>query len=315
MGVFILYQHSRYSIIFLPKSLTPPTARHPLISPPPSIEGAGAEVHDPGAGAGGAGARDPGAGGTGAGGAGAGSAGAGSTGAGDPGAGGAGAGDPRAGGAGDGGAGAGGTGAEGTVQRRPFFVPPLPSSLPPPDSVLCQLQPDSTLPAPSPYAEQTDSFTERREPESCPAAPIRAVRIGRRVPRPRPPPVPGTHIMALRHSSVPLRVPLPPPPTSSLPAVPDPESDLARAASLTIPRLLATVVTGPSFDSTVASTVAELVDFAAACRLDYATSLVAEFESDCPPSVGGECALGTDVLEDSQEDFECLAVICWYCRF
>ncbi|CAI7926617.1 unnamed protein product [Closterium sp. NIES-53] len=40
--------------------------------------------------------------------------------------------------------------------------------------------------------------------------------------------------------------------------------------------------------------VAELVDFAAACRLDYATSLVAESESHCPPSVGGECALGTN---------------------
>ncbi|CAI7901463.1 unnamed protein product [Closterium sp. NIES-54] len=35
--------------------------------------------------------------------------------------------------------------------------------------------------------------------------------------------------------------------------------------------------------------------------------LVAESESDCPPSVGGECALGTDVLEDRQKDFECLA--------
>ncbi|CAI7911706.1 unnamed protein product [Closterium sp. NIES-54] len=29
--------------------------------------------------------------------------------------------------------------------------------------------------------------------------------------------------------------------------------------------------------------------------------------SICPPSVRGECALGTDVLEDRQEDFECLA--------
>ncbi|CAI7764399.1 unnamed protein product, partial [Closterium sp. NIES-54] len=29
--------------------------------------------------------------------------------------------------------------------------------------------------------------------------------------------------------------------------------------------------------------------------------------SACPPSVGGECALGTDVLEDRQEDFESLA--------
>ncbi|CAI7752340.1 unnamed protein product [Closterium sp. NIES-54] len=114
--------------------------------------------------------------------------------------------------------------------------------------------------------------------------------------------------MALRPSSVPLSVPLPSPLASSLPDVPDPESDLARAASPTVPRLLATVVTDPSFECTVASAlVAELVDFAATCRLDYATSLVAESGSDCPPSVGGECALGTDVLEDRQEDFECLA--------
>ncbi|CAI7906385.1 unnamed protein product, partial [Closterium sp. NIES-54] len=60
--------------------------------------------------------------------------------------------------------------------------------------------------------------------------------------------------------------------------------------------------------STAASAIVnELVDFAAACRLDYATSLVAESASVCPPSVGGECALGTDVLEDRQEEFECFA--------
>ncbi|CAI7843428.1 unnamed protein product [Closterium sp. NIES-54] len=76
----------------------------------------------------------------------------------------------------------------------------------------------------------------------------------------------------------------------------------------TVPRLLANVVTDPSFVSATASALlAELVDFPAACRLDYAASLVAESESDCPPSVGGECALGMDVLEDRQEDFECLA--------
>ncbi|CAI7797263.1 unnamed protein product [Closterium sp. NIES-53] len=40
--------------------------------------------------------------------------------------------------------------------------------------------------------------------------------------------------MALCPSSVPLRIPLPPPPESSLPAVPDPESDRARAASPTV---------------------------------------------------------------------------------
>ncbi|CAI7794934.1 unnamed protein product [Closterium sp. NIES-53] len=114
--------------------------------------------------------------------------------------------------------------------------------------------------------------------------------------------------MALRPSSIPLRVPLQPPPESSLPAVPDPESDRARAASPTVSRLLATVVIGPSFESTAASAlVAELVDFAAACRVDYASALVAESRSACPPCVGGESAFGMDVLEDRQEDFECLA--------
>ncbi|CAI7914409.1 unnamed protein product [Closterium sp. NIES-54] len=66
-----------------------------------------------------------------------------------------------------------------------------------------------------------------------------------------------------------------------------------------------------NFESAAASAlIAELLDFAAACRLDYAIALVAESaesESTSPPSVGGECALGTDVLEDRQEDFECLA--------
>ncbi|CAI7781429.1 unnamed protein product [Closterium sp. NIES-53] len=235
-------------------------------------------------GARGARAGDPGTGGAGAGGSGVGGAGAGGTGVGGAGAGGAGAGDtggvdPGAGGAGAGGTGAvsGSTGAGGHVQRRPFFVLPHSSSLPPPDS-------------------------------SCPASPVCPVRTGHPVPRPRPPPVPSTHVMALRPSSVPLQVPLPPPFESSLLAVPDPESDLARAASPNVSRLLATVVSDPSFESTSNSTLlVELVDFAATYHLDYATSLVAESQSDCPPSVGGECALGTDVLEDRQEDFECLA--------
>ncbi|CAI7848365.1 unnamed protein product, partial [Closterium sp. NIES-53] len=99
--------------------------------------------------------------------------------------------------------------------------------------------------------------------------------------------------MALRPSSVPQRVPLPSPPASSLADGPDPESDLLRAASPTVPRLLAIVVTGPSFESTTASAlVVELVDFVVAC------CIVAESEFDSPPSVGGECALSTDVLEE-----------------
>ncbi|CAI7794894.1 unnamed protein product [Closterium sp. NIES-53] len=144
--------------------------------------------------------------------------------------------------------------------------------------------------------------------QSRPASPVRAARTSRRGSRQRPPPVPGTHQMALRPSTAPQRVPLPSPPASSLPALADPLSDLARAASPTVMRLLATVVTDPSFESIAASAlVAELVDFAAHCRLDYAASLVAESESVCPPSVGGECALSTDVLEDRQEEFQCFA--------
>ncbi|CAI7868998.1 unnamed protein product [Closterium sp. NIES-54] len=114
--------------------------------------------------------------------------------------------------------------------------------------------------------------------------------------------------MALRPSSVPLHVPLPAPPESSLPEVPDPESDRAHAARPTVSRLLATAVSDPSFEFAAASAlVVEMLEFAAACCLDYATSLVAESASASRPSVGGECALGTDFLEDRLEDFEFLA--------
>ncbi|CAI7801944.1 unnamed protein product [Closterium sp. NIES-53] len=258
-------------------------------------------------GVGGAGAGDPteleaaGTGGAGAGGTGSGVGGVGSV---DPG--------PGAGGA-------GGTSAGGTVQARPYFVPLLqkvlgvlsstsltPSLLCPlPDQSQLSLQPASPLLAPSSYTEQSGSLTERCKLASRPDSPVCTAR---RVPHSRPPPVLSTHTMALCPSSFPLRVPLPPPPESSLPAVPDPGSDLVRAASPTVSRILATIVTDPSFESTAASAlVAELVGFAAACRLDYTTALVDDSESASPPSVGGDCALGTDVLEDRQEDFECLA--------
>ncbi|CAI7767279.1 unnamed protein product, partial [Closterium sp. NIES-53] len=170
------------------------------------------------------------------------------------------------------------------------------------------LQPVSPLPAPSPYTGPTGGLAERRAPASRPASPARPACTSRRTSRPRPPAVPGTHQMALRPSTAPLRVSLPSPPASSLPAFLDPESDSLRAASPTVARFLATVVTDPSLASTAASAlVVELVDFAARCRLDYAASLVAESASVCPPSVGGECALGTDVLEDRQEEFQCFS--------
>ncbi|CAI7771814.1 unnamed protein product [Closterium sp. NIES-53] len=87
--------------------------------------------------------------------------------------------------------------------------------------------------------------------------------------------------MTLCPSTAPQRVPLSSPPASSLPAGPESASDSLRAAS-------------PSLTP---------------CRLDYAASLVAESASVSvyPPSVGGECALGTDALEDRQEEIECFA--------
>ncbi|CAI7812679.1 unnamed protein product, partial [Closterium sp. NIES-53] len=282
-------------------------------------------------------------GGTGAGGAG-GTAGVRAVGAGAVATGGA-AGAGTAGGTGAGGAAevvAGDPGAEGTCavtavsggasRTRPYYVPllqqilgllpstgpPPPLLSPPPVQSQSQLQPASSVTGPSSYSGQTrlesrPPLPESRpaSPESRPESPVRAVRTGRRVPRQRPPPVPGTHSMTLRPSTAPQRVPLLSPPASSLPDGPDPESNSLRAASPIVSRFLATAVTDPLFESTAASAlVDELVDFAAACRLDYAASLVAESESAsvCPPSIGGDCALGTDVLEDRHEEFECFAV-------
>ncbi|CAI7914643.1 unnamed protein product [Closterium sp. NIES-54] len=248
----------------------------------------------------------------------------------------AGAGGARAGGTGgSGGAGAagaggacassaGGAGAAGSAPRRLFFYPQPWSSLPPHYSVLrqvhslpsstgltppllCsltdqsppQLLPCSSLPAPAPHIEVTESLTEHREPETRASTPV---------PRPRPPTVPGTHGMALRPSSVPQHVVLPKPPTSCRPHLPGPESNLARAASPTVTRLLATVVTDPDLESTASfALVIELVDFAARSRLDYVASLVSESDSVCPPSDRGEPALSSDVLGDREFELECLA--------
>ncbi|CAI7833511.1 unnamed protein product [Closterium sp. NIES-53] len=189
---------------------------------------------------------------------------------GSTGAGAAGVGGPGVGGAGARGAGAVDPG--GAVRPQPYFVPLLqqvlgtppfavltpPLLCPPPDLSLPPLQLASPLPASFPYTELSGGLTGRREPVSHLFSPVRTAR---RVPRSRPPPVPGTHAMTLRPSSVPIRVPLPPPAE-----VPDPESNHARAASPTVSCLLVTAVTEPSFESAaVSALVAELLDFAAAC--------------------------------------------------
>ncbi|CAI5506021.1 unnamed protein product [Closterium sp. Naga37s-1] len=243
------------------------------------------------AGAGGTGAASAGgaAGGGGAGGAGAASAG-GAGGAGATTAGGAGAASAR------GTAGTGGAGSAGAL-RHLLGLPPAPTEFPvavtTPPLLFPHLLPHSPLRAPAPYTAVTEASVPARV---------------RRVRRPHAPAVPGTHDMTLRPSSVPQRVVLPSPPASSLPDIADPPSGLARASSPTVTRLLATVVMDPTFSSPAASAlVAELVDFAAAHRLDYLASLVSDPDPACPPSVGGEVALGCDVLEDRQEELECLA--------
>ncbi|CAI7837623.1 unnamed protein product [Closterium sp. NIES-54] len=218
----------------------------------------------------------------GAGGAGAGVAGVGGPGAGGAGAAGAGAVDPGAGGAG------------GTVRPRPYFIPllqqvlgvssstglPPPFLCPPPDQSQPPLQPASPLPVPSPYTEKSRGLTERHEPAS---RPVSSVCTACRAPRSRPPPVPGTHTMALRPSSF-------------------------LCLLLLSPLFLRSLTLSLTDRSAATSAlVAELLDFVAACRLDYASALLAESVPAGPPSVGGECALGTDVLEGRQEDFECLA--------
>ncbi|CAI7864499.1 unnamed protein product [Closterium sp. NIES-53] len=151
--------------------------------------------------------------------------------------------------------GAEGTGAVSAVLGLPPSTGPTPPLLsPPPVESQSQLQPASPLLGPSPYSGPTRGLTERRETESRPASPESR---------------PELHYLnwstysasasscCLRHSLY----------DSSL----DPEFDSLRAAIPTVTHFLATAFTDPSFESTSASPlVAELVDFAAACRLDYA---------------------------------------------
>ncbi|CAI7813068.1 unnamed protein product, partial [Closterium sp. NIES-53] len=216
-----------------------------------------------GTGAAGAGAAEGAAGAGAAGGAaGAGAAGgaAGAGAAGATGLGGARTGGTRAAGAGGvAGGGATGTGAGGDARPRSYYVPLLQQVLGPTPPLLSPPPPESHPVSPE---------SRHASPEFCYESQVRAVRAGRLVSRPHPPPVHGTHSMILRPSTAPQRVPLPSPPASSLPDGPDPESDSLRAASPTVTRFLATAVTDPLFESTTASAlVAELVDFAAPSRL------------------------------------------------
>ncbi|CAI7932873.1 unnamed protein product [Closterium sp. NIES-54] len=214
-----------------------------------------------GARAGGAGVGDPGAGGTRDGGAGAGNLGAGGAGAVDLGARGAGAGGAafggiRVAGVGARDPGAGGAGAGDTGWPQPYFVPLLQQVLGLPSST--GLTPPLLCPPP-----------DQSQPSLQPASPLPAPspyieQTGGLTERREPVSRPASHVRAVRtRRHVPRQPPPPLPGTHHM--------------ELRPPSSTATSVL-----------VDELVDFAAACPLDYSTNLVAESESDCPLSVGAD---------------------------
>ncbi|CAI7898322.1 unnamed protein product [Closterium sp. NIES-53] len=130
----------------------------------------------------------------------------------------------------------GGNGPAGALSHL-LALPPAPTEFPvagtTPPLLFPQLLPHSPLLNPAPYTAVTESLTERREPETRASTPERRepetrASVRARVPRvrrSRAPAVLDTHDMTLRPSSVPLRVVLPSPPESSLPAGADPLSD------------------------------------------------------------------------------------------
>ncbi|CAI7884457.1 unnamed protein product [Closterium sp. NIES-54] len=97
---------------------------------------------------------------------------------------------------------------------------------------------------------------------------------------------------------------LPSPPESSLTVSSHPITDYYRAARPVVTRVLASLVTDPcASPSSVSALTAVVADFASTRHLDYATRVVAARTL----SVGGESALGCDVLEDRQSELEFLA--------
>ncbi|CAI7836051.1 unnamed protein product [Closterium sp. NIES-53] len=293
-----------------------------------------------GARSGGARSRGVGAGGTGtvgtsSGGAGAGGTGTGGASSGGAGAGGAGTGGASFGGAGEGGAGGVGAGSEetragGSTTAAPTAPPHrhdtrfqalrqleheeqehglralgLPSSppihskspnaygptFPPPDSTLAVFSPPQSHSSPPVVRHD---WTRRCPPRARPSSPLADLHtvLFRSPPR-RSPPV-----------SV-----LSSPPELSLTVSSHPIIDYYRVACPVVSRVLTSLVTDPRASPlSVSALIAAVAEFSSTCRLDYATHVVAT-PPPRPLSVGGESALGCDVLEDKQIELEFLAAL------
>ncbi|CAI7820284.1 unnamed protein product [Closterium sp. NIES-54] len=96
--------------------------------------------------------------------------------------------------------------------------------------------------------------------------------------------------MSLRPSTAPLRAPLPSPPESSLPALADLASDSLCAASPTVTRLLATVVTDPSFESTAASALGDPDALDIPTPRSYAEAIEGPYSSQWQAAMDAEMA-------------------------
>ncbi|CAI7818461.1 unnamed protein product, partial [Closterium sp. NIES-53] len=248
-----------------------------------------------GAGAGGSGTRGANSGDAGAGGAGAGGASSG-----DAGAGGTGARGASFGGAGAAGA-ARGAGAVGAGEVGVAAALGLPSSppvhsqsptvngptFPPPDSAPAVSSPPQSQSSPPVVPHD---WTNRCPPCARPSSPISGLRTILFCSSPR--------------CSPPVSV-LPSPPESSLTVSSHPITDYYRVARPVVSCILASLVTDPrASPSSVSALTAAIAGFASTRRLDYATCVVA---APPPLSVGGESALGCDILEDRQFEVDFLA--------
>ncbi|CAI7840905.1 unnamed protein product [Closterium sp. NIES-53] len=260
-----------------------------------------------GASSGGAGAGGASSGGAGAGGSGTGGASSGGAGARGAGTGGASSGDPGAGGAGAVGAGTEETGAGGSPSASPTAPPHRhdtlsglralghPSSppvhsqsptvygpmFPPPDSPPAVFSPPQSQSPPPVVRQDWTTCCPLRAHPSPPLADLHTVLF-------HSPPRRSLHLYVL-----------PSPPESSLTVSSHPITDYYCDARPVVSHVLASLVTNPrASSSSVSALIAAIADFASTRRLDYAMRVVAT-PPPRPLSVGGESALGCDVLGDT----------------
>ncbi|CAI7783913.1 unnamed protein product [Closterium sp. NIES-53] len=286
---------------------SPPPAPAPSVPPPPLVLPRQVTVYSVGVGAGGAttgGTRSGGACSRGAGARGAGAGGASSGGAGS---GGAGTGGASSGGAGSGGTGTGGAssgvaraGGAGTEEKGDGGAGTAsPTACPHCHNIRFQS-----------FHRIKREEQERVEQERQELQHHLQRTTGRCPPRARPSsPLADLHTVLFR--SPPRRSPsvsvLPSPPESSPTVSSHPITDYYRAARPVVSRVLASLVTDPrASPSCVLALTIAVADFASTRRLDYATRVVAA-PPPRPLSVGGESALGCDILWDRQFELEFLA--------